>query len=110
MKFGITFNSSNDKVKVNYVGSYVTDGPRLGLLPPDRNGNRAESLYVPDRFVHDLFLNYNLNENTKLNFGIRNILNKKYWDWISVAGLAEGTADEYLNPGTNLSFELRYTF
>ena len=35
---------------------------------------------------------------------------EKYWDWVSVAGLAQGTAQQYLNPGTNLSLDLRYTF
>ena len=88
--------------------TYTADSPRL---PPivGRSGS-TPAVFAPRSITHDVFVDFDLDENFDLRLGIRNITDEKYWDWISVAGLAEGTAQQYLNPGTNFSFDLRYTF
>ena len=109
LKYGLSHISQAGNVRTNYVMTYVADSPRLPGIA-DRSGNITPALYVPSRFTHDIFLSLDLDENFDMKLGLRNITNEKYWDWISVAGLPEGGAQQYLNPGANLSLDLRYTF
>ena len=109
LKYGLSHISLNGDIRTNYVMTYVADSPRLPGIA-DRSGNITPALFVPRRITHDIFVNFDISEELDLRFGVRNITDEKYWDWVSVAGLAEGSAQQYLNPGTNISFDLRYTF
>ena len=108
LKYGLSHISKSGNVSTNYVMTYTADSPRL---PPivGRSGS-TPAVFAPRSITHDVFMDLDLSENFDLRLGIRNITDEKYWDWVSVAGLAEGTAQQYLNPGTNLSLDLRYTF
>ena len=108
LKYGLSHISESGNLSTNYVMTYTADSPRL---PPitGRSGS-TPAVFAPRSVTHDVFVNFDLDENFDLRLGIRNISDEKYWDWVSVAGLAEGTAQQYLNPGTNFSFDLRYTF
>ena len=108
LKYGLSHISKSGDVSTNYVMTYVADSPRL---PPivGRSGS-TPAVFAPRSITHDIFMDLDLSENFDLRLGIRNITDEKYWDWVSVAGLAQGTAQQYLNPGTNLSLDIRYTF
>ena len=108
LKYGLSHISKSGNVSTNYVMTYMADSPRL---PPivGRSGS-TPAVFAPRSITHDVFIDLDLSENFDLRLGIRNITDEKYWDWVSVAGLAQGTAQQYLNPGTNLSLDLRYTF
>ena len=108
LKYGLSHISKSGNLSTNYVMTYTADSP---LLPPivGRSGS-TPAVFAPRSITHDVFVDFDLNENFDLRLGIRNITDEKYWDWVSVAGLAEGTAQQYLNPGTNFSIDLRYTF
>ena len=108
-KYGLSHTSASGDIRTNYIMTYTADSPRLPGIA-DRSGNITPALYVPSGFTHDIFLSLSLGENFDLKVGIRNITNEKYWDWTSVAGLPEGGAQQYLNPGTNTSLDLRYNF
>ena len=109
LKYGLSHTSKSGDIRTNYVMTYTSDSPRLPGIA-DRDGNITPAVYVPSVFTHDVFLSLDLGKNVDMKLGLRNITNEKYWDWASVAGLPEDGAQQYLNPGTNLSLDLRYTF
>ena len=108
-KIRFEWNSDNGKFGINLISRIVDSGPQ-DLPPSCGRSGCTNALMISGRTTHDLYFNYNVTENMNLKVGVRNLTDKKYWDWITVAGMSEGTADEYLLPGRNVSASFRINF
>lgn len=55
---------------------------------------------------------YQINKQAKINWGVFNIGNKKYWQWTDLRGLLASDAgiDRYTQPGRYVSASFQYTF
>ena len=74
-----------------------------------RSGICSPAQETAGRVTLDTYLNFDITKKVNIKFGVRNLTDVKYWDYPTVAGQAAGTADEYLMPGRNLSFSVRYS-
>ena len=109
LKINFAWTSDSGKIGVNFINRIVAAGPK-NLPPSCGRSGCTNALMIDGRTTHDLYINYTLNENINFKVGIRNLTNEKYWDWVTVAGMSEGTADEYLYPGRNLSASFKISF
>ncbi|MEZ5456739.1 MAG: TonB-dependent hemoglobin/transferrin/lactoferrin family receptor [Lysobacteraceae bacterium] len=67
---------------------------------------------APGHVVHDLMLWWNPREDLRLQFGVFNVSNRRYWSWASARGLSADSNQLgfYTQPGRNLSMNLSWTF
>lgn len=78
-----------------------------GLVKPPNT-----QITVPAATVVDLYSQWRVRKNLRLNVGITNLTDAPYWMWSDVQGLAASTtvADAYTQPGRNLSVSMVYDF
>ncbi len=78
-----------------------------GLVKPPNT-----QITVPAATVVDLYSQWRIRKNLRLNVGITNLTDARYWMWSDVQGLAASTtvADAYTQPGRNLSVSMVYDF
>ena len=78
-----------------------------GLVKPPNT-----QITVPAATVVDLYSQWRVRKNLRLNVGITNLTDARYWMWSDVQGLAASTtvADAYTQPGRNLSVSMVYDF
>ncbi len=72
-----------------------------------------ESLFASPGFATaDLSFYYNITENLKLNAGVFNLSDKKYWRWEDVRGLSRNNPglDRFTQPGRNYALSLSWEF
>jgi hemoglobin/transferrin/lactoferrin receptor protein len=85
------------------------DSPYLPkpALPP-----RIKQFTIPSALTVDLTAQWRLRKDLRLNAGITNITNKKYWNWSDVQGLAATSlvTDAYTQAGRYYSFSLVMDF
>ena len=109
-KIGLSWVSDTGKFRWNTI-STLMESSRSNLAPVcGRSGQCSPAQQTPGRVTLDTYLSFDLSQRFNLKLGIRNLTDVKYWDYPTIAGLAEGTADEYLMPGRNVSFSIRYSF
>jgi hemoglobin/transferrin/lactoferrin receptor protein len=73
----------------------------------------ATSQFRPDSYtVIDLFGEIRLGDHLRLNAGIYNLANEKYWDWADVRGrpATDVAIDRYTRPGRSVSASLKVEF
>jgi hemoglobin/transferrin/lactoferrin receptor protein len=73
----------------------------------------AISQFVPDSYtVVDLYGEVRLGEHLRLNAGVYNIADEKYWDWADVRGrpATDAAIDRYTRPGRSVSASLKVEF
>ena len=109
IKIGLTYNSDNNKFRWNTITSLVESSPVLEPIA-QRGGPPLPAQTTSGRVTFDSYISYDITSKLNMKLGIRNLTDVKYWDFQTVSGQAEGTADEYLMPGRNASFSLRYSF
>ena len=108
-KIALSWISDNGKFRWN-TSSTIMESSRSNLNPVcGRSGQCLPAQETSGRVTLDTYLSFDLNENLNFKFGVRNLTNVKYWDYPTIAGQAAGTADEYLMPGTNTNFSVRYS-
>lgn len=109
-KVSLSYVSDNNKFKWNVITTLVE--PSSSALDPisQRGGPPLPAQTTSGRVTFDTYLSYDLTSKLNLKLGVRNLSDVKYWDFPTVSGQAEGTADEYLMPGRNSSFSIRYSF
>ena len=108
-KIALSWVSDSGKFKWNNI-STLMESSRSNLSPIcGRSGICSPAQATSGRVTLDSYLSFDATEKLNLKIGLRNLTDVKYWDYPTVAGQAQGTADEYLMPGRNLSFSIRYT-
>ncbi len=73
----------------------------------------ATSQYLPDSYLTaDLYGELRLGERLRLNAGIYNLTDQKYWDWADVRGrpATDVAIDRYTRPGRTVSASLKLEF
>jgi hemoglobin/transferrin/lactoferrin receptor protein len=73
----------------------------------------ATALYLPDSyFTVDLYGQVRLGDHLRLNAGIYNVTDEKYWDWADVRGRSatDAAIDRYTRPGCTISASLKMEF
>jgi hemoglobin/transferrin/lactoferrin receptor protein len=73
----------------------------------------ATSQFLPEsHFLVDLYGEMHLGEHVKLNAGIYNVTDEKYWEWADVRGrpATDVAIDRYTRPGRNVSASLKVEF
>ena len=109
-KIGLSWLSDSGKFRWNTISTLMKSSWNNPDPVCGRSGQCVPAQTTSGRLSIDSFMSYNVNEKVNLRLGIRNLTDVKYWDYPTIAGLAEGTADEYLMPGRNMSFSIRYSF
>ena len=108
-KIGLSWVSDTGKLRWNTI-STIMESSSSNLSPVcGRSGTCLPAQRTSGRVTLDSYLSFNVNEKINIKIGARNLTDVKYWDYPTVAGQAAGTADEYLMPGRNLSFSVRYS-
>ncbi|MFA7267980.1 MAG: TonB-dependent hemoglobin/transferrin/lactoferrin family receptor [Sterolibacterium sp.] len=81
-------------------------------LPKPATPPRIPQFTIPSASVFDLYGQWRMQSNLRLNAGIGNLTNRKYWTWSDVQGLAATSAvtDAYTQPGRNLKLSLVMDF
>lgn len=83
-----------------------------GLQSRDPSAPHINAFEPPGHAILDFVGHYNFTKNIRLNWGIYNIADKKYWDWNNV-GVQNPTApwlDRFTEPGRNASITLKLEF
>ena len=70
-------------------------------LPKPAVPPRIRQFLVPSAVTYDMQLQWKFNKDLRINMGVDNISNKKYWHWTDVQGLAANSlvVDAYTQPG-----------
>ncbi|HRD73848.1 MAG TPA: TonB-dependent receptor, partial [Aquimonas sp.] len=68
----------------------------------------ADAFVAPGYGVLDLLFDTRLGEHASLNFGIFNLLDKKYWEWSATPNVVASSAvlDRYTAPGRYFSAQV----
>ena len=88
------------------VASYLTMVDGKEARDADQS---AEELFLPGGYgTLDLLGYYNFNEQVRLNWGLYNLFDRKYWSWADVRGLPADDPDleRFTAPGRNVSVTL----
>ena len=108
-KISLSWISDSGRLRWN-TNSTLMKSSRSFLTPVcSRSGICSPAQETAGRVTLDTYLNFDITKKVNIKFGVRNLTDVKYWDYPTVAGQAEGTADEYLMPGRNMSFSIKYT-
>ena len=108
-KIGLSWVSDTGKFRWNTI-STLMESSRSNLAPVcGRSGQCLPAQQTPGRVTLDTYLSFDLSQRFNLKLGIRNLTDVKYWDYPTIAGQAEGTADEFLMPGRNMSLSLKFS-
>ena len=108
-KVSLAWVSDSGRLRWNTV-STLMESSRSNLSPVcGRGGQCSPAQSTAGRVSLDTYLSFDLTEKVNLKLGVRNLTDIKYWDFPTIAGQAAGTADEYLMPGRNTSFSIRYS-
>ncbi|MBR7793751.1 TonB-dependent hemoglobin/transferrin/lactoferrin family receptor [Undibacterium sp. FT147W] len=81
-------------------------------LPKPATPPRVAQLTIPSAMTLDLSGQLRLQKNLRLNAAVRNLTNKKYWNWSDVQGVAANSAviDAYTQPGRHYDMSVSYDF
>lgn len=73
---------------------------------------QADQFAPPGYGVLDLLVHRELAPGVKLNAGVFNVADRKYWDWADVAGVTAGSnvVDRYTRPGRSLGFSVAFSW
>ena len=108
-KVGLSWVSDTGKFRWNTI-STLMESSRSNLTPVcGRSGQCSPAQQTPGRVSLDTYLSFDFSQRFNLKLGIRNLTDVKYWDYPTIAGQAEGTADEFLMPGRNMSLSLKFS-
>lgn len=112
--------NSIDPIKLVAGLQYTQPGDRFGgeiattlVAAKDRVDTSTGNLFKsPGYGLVDVFGRYNFSRQAALNFGVFNLLDKKYWHWSDVRGqlATDATLDRFTQPGRNASASFRYQF
>ena len=108
-KISLSWISDSGRLSWNTISTLMKSSRSILSPVCDRSGICSPAQETAGRVTLDTYLNFDLTEKVNIKFGVRNLTDKKYWDYPTIAGQAAGTADEYLMPGRNMSFSIRYS-
>ena len=108
---GLSWISDNGGFNIKGIAN-ISEKSIDGLAPVCGRGGCNKLLELPGRVTYDLFFNFNISEKIYANLAVRNLTDKKYWDWASVNGKAENDPelDLYVNSGRTISASIKYLF
>lgn len=115
----VPLNSVDPLKAVIGIGFQPTQGAwgmELVATAVDRKSNVDESdgeIFVPPGyFTLDLLIHANVGERLRVNAGVFNLTDKKYWEWSDVRSERVGNAviDRYSRPGVNASANAVFRF
>ncbi|WP_395005728.1 TonB-dependent hemoglobin/transferrin/lactoferrin family receptor [Undibacterium sp.] len=100
---GLRFNSGSLDWQLNARHQVGKEAADLGspYLPKPAVPPRVRQFLVPGVTTLDMQLQWIVQKNWRINLGVNNISNKKYWNWSDVQGLAATSivVDAYTQPG-----------
>ena len=108
-KISLSWISDSGRLSWNTISTLMKSSRSILSPVCDRSGVCSPAQETAGRVTLDTYLNFDLTEKVNIKFGVRNLTDIKYWDYPTIAGQAAGTADEYLMPGRNISFSIRYS-
>ena len=81
-------------------------------LPKPATPPRVAQFTIPSALTLDLSGQWRVQKNLRINASIRNLTNKKYWNWSDVQGLASSSVvtDAYTQPGRHMDVSLIMDF
>ena len=108
---GLSWVSDNGGFNIKGIAN-ISEKSIDGLAPVCGRRGCNKLLELPGRVTYDLFFNFNISEKVFANLAVRNLTDKKYWDWASVNGKAENDPelDLYVNSGRTISASIKYLF
>ena len=108
---GLAWNSNSGKLKLSGYANF-TAGSHDNLPPSCGRGGCNPLLTLSGLTTYDLYGSYQISQNLKLRFAIRNLSDESYWNWASVQGKSANDSglDLFMEPGRNMSMGLKYDF
>ena len=108
---GLVWTSGDNRFNLSGYASF-TAGSHDNLAPSCGRGGCNPLLTLSGNTVFDLYGSYQLNENLKVRFAIRNLTDESYWNWASVQGKSatDPNLSLFMEPGRNLSAGIKYQF
>lgn len=102
---GVEYRAPDDGWRVELVGTFSEAKDEVDVT--------AGELFQPDGYgVVDLLGHYRLTDSVRVNWGVFNVFDRRYWQWADVQGLPEGdpVIPQFARPGRNASVTVRVTF
>lgn len=112
---GLRYDSTNERWGVEFMTTLTqrkTDIDDSALQPSDPNAPSVKAFAAPGHAVFDTVGHYRITDKLRLNWGLFNITDKKYWNWNNVLARAEDSnlLPRLTQPGRNASVTLKYEF
>lgn len=103
MHLGIRFQSDDFDWQLNarHQAAKTVEDLSSPYLPKPAVPPRVYQFLVPSATTFDMQMQWKLDKNIRINMGVDNISNQKYWNWSDVQGLASNSkiVDAYTQPG-----------
>ncbi len=102
---GVEYRAPDDGWRVELVGTFSES--------KDRVDDTAGELFRPGGYgVVDLLGHFRLSDNVRVNWGVFNLFDRRYWQWSDVQGLPadDPVVDLAARPGRHVSTTVRVTF
>ncbi|VAW34728.1 TonB-dependent hemin, ferrichrome receptor [hydrothermal vent metagenome] len=112
---GFSYEAPSNKWGAELIASFVArkdDIDDSGLQSTDPADPRVDTFEPPGYGIIDFIGRYNFTDKIRLNWGIFNLTDKKYWDWNNV-GVQEPTSpwlNRFTETGRNASVTLKVEF
>ena len=108
---GLAWNSNSGKLNLSGYANF-TAGSHDNLPPSCGRSGCNPLLTLSGLTTYDLYGSYQITQNFKLRFAIRNLTDESYWNWASVQGKSSTASDLdlFMEPGRNMSVGLKYDF
>jgi hemoglobin/transferrin/lactoferrin receptor protein len=105
--FGIYWSPSNASWNTQFVVTAVKGKDRI-----DDTAAVTEFFATPGYVTLDLLGEYRFNEHLRINGGVFNLTDRKYWEWGDVIGREynDPALGRFTRPGLNASVSLQYVF
>lgn len=100
---GLRYENQTIDLQINarHQEAKTEDDLSSPYLPKPAVAPRIRQFLVPAAVTYDMQLQWKFNKDLRINMGVDNISNKKYWNWTDVQGLAANSlvVDAYTQPG-----------
>ncbi|SFC74461.1 hemoglobin/transferrin/lactoferrin receptor protein [Polaromonas sp. OV174] len=102
LSVGVKYETAAWDVRLDAVRHSAKQGSDVNVVAP------ATQFLVPAATTLDLGGQWRINKKLRVNAGIANLTDKKYWNWSDVRGLAatSAVADAYTQPGRHFNVSL----
>lgn len=107
---GLSYRRQDWSFNGQWLHTWSKKPSDVGTVTDTQTRMQVAQYVSPSYSVFNLRAQWQPRKDLKVNFGINNLFDKKYWRWSDVRGIAAASPvlESYTAPGRNISLGLRY--